>query len=140
MMACIVLIASEGVRNHGDREAQIFLEHFGLRHVCRNFAEHIVVVPRINEAHVLTAVTQCANDKINRHTFAEVADVYRARRCNAGSTLGQRKVHPLLDDLIRHLVSPVTEMLVGFVVSRNWNIIEEMRNLLNTSGKIKYTE
>ena len=36
---------SPWVRNHSDREAEIFLQFFLLRHILRHLAEHIIIIP-----------------------------------------------------------------------------------------------
>ena len=85
VMARIVFIASCRIGHHRNRKAQIFFQLVLIRHIRGHFAEHIVIVPRIDKSHVFAAVAQRAHDQIDRDDFTEVPDMHGTRRRYARS-------------------------------------------------------
>ena len=60
VMARVIFVASCCIRNFSNRIAQVFFKNFRLWHIRRNFAEYVIVIPRIDKADVLAAVAECA--------------------------------------------------------------------------------
>ena len=75
VVARVVLIAPERVGHHRNRKSQVPFQLFRLGHVGGHLAEHVVVVPRINKAHVLAPVAEGTDNQINGNYLAEIADV-----------------------------------------------------------------
>ena len=109
VVARVVFVAAGRVGNHRDREAQIFFQRFGIGHVGRNFAEHVVVVPRVNEADLLAAVAKGADNQVNGDDFAEVSKVNGSAWRDAGRACVGVAVAFFGDDFVSHLVGPVAE-------------------------------
>ena len=58
VVARIVCVSFCCVRHRSNRKSQVLCKNFRVWHVCRNFSEYVVIVPRIDEAHVFAAVAQ----------------------------------------------------------------------------------
>ena len=109
VVARVVFVAAGRVGNHRNRVAQVFFKRFGIGHVGRNFAEHVVVVPRVNEADLLAAVAKGADNQVNGDDFAEVSKVNGSARRDAGSASVGVAFAFFGDDFVGHLVGPVAE-------------------------------
>ena len=105
--ARVAFIAAEGVGNKGDGIAQVFLQFVLFWHVGRNLAEYVVIVPGINEADVFSAFLESPHNEIDRNDLAEIPDMDRARRGNAGGAGVDVQVAALTDDFLGGLVRPV---------------------------------
>ena len=103
----VAFIAAEGVGNEGDGITQVFLQFVLFRHVGRNLAEDVVIVPGINEANFFSAFLEGPHNEIDGNDLAEIADMDRARRGNTGGASVDVQVAALTDDFLGGLVRPV---------------------------------
>lgn len=112
VVAGVARVASEGIRHHGDREAQVLFEDFLVRHVDRYLAEDVVIVPGIDEADLFAARAQGPHDEVDRYDFAEIADMHGSGGRNSRSAGIQVQVAPLADYLVGGLVRPMGELCI----------------------------
>ena len=113
MVARIRRVAAGRIGHHRYRITQVVLQRFFSRHVFRHFAEYVVVVPRINKAHLFAAAAQGAHNQIDRYDFTEVSDVNRSRRRNARSAGVRIQIAALADYFFRTLIRPVNQFSRG---------------------------
>ena len=104
---------AERIGHVDHRLAQVARQLLLPRQIGRHLAEYVVVVPRVDEAHLLAALLQRARHQFGRHHLAQVAEMHRARGRHAGGDHVALAVAALADDALRGDVRPVVRERSG---------------------------
>jgi hypothetical protein len=76
MMPGIACIPFPGIRYHSNGKTEVPFELFLFGHILRHFSEHIVIIPGIDEPHLLTLVPQGPDHEVYGDNFPEITDMY----------------------------------------------------------------
>jgi hypothetical protein len=122
VMGRVAVGLAEGIGHVGDAPPKLRLEHGLFGHVHGHLAEHVEVVPRVDEAYGKAAIPERTRHEIDRDHLAEVAHVDDARRRDARGDGEAAGLGVRLVGAARRDVGPMRVVAVG-VHCREWSLL-----------------